>query len=261
MPRAISITYYPTVSTLHSAGDGEGLRRTTEQVMRITMMLMAFIPVGMMAIAPWIVHLLYGEFFLPAVAPFLVLSVWGLVRPVGLLAYAIPKGVGKPMVGAWAMVLTAVLNVAFNALLIPPYGTTGAAVATTASYLIGFTYLTIVALRMVDAKFPWPTVLKAVTSAAIAGGLMLVIYRLVELNFDPTGSLPFLVAVTVGSGLAGLGLYVLCMGLSVAVTKEESDLVGSLGVPGSGYIRILIERVSGLRVLRDRWLGWDKGEG
>jgi O-antigen/teichoic acid export membrane protein len=244
LPRAINITFYPTVSTLQGAGDMEGLKRTTERVMRLTMMMMAYVPIGMIAIAPWIVELLYGEFFLPAVAPFVILSIWGLVRPVGLLAYSIPKGLGQPMVGAKAMVLTALLNVVLNLVLIPLYGLRGAAVATTTSYVIGFSYLTVIALRMVDARFPWVPVVKAVISAGIAGVVMFLLYAYISPEVDASGSVLNLLAVTVATGFAGLGI---------------GHLVRTLGIPGSRVVCFAIQSLAGLKILRDRWLGWDKG--
>jgi O-antigen/teichoic acid export membrane protein len=245
IPRAIHVTFYPTISSLHGAGDAEGLRKATERVMRFTMVLMAFIPLAMMAIAPWVVGLLYGELFLPAVAPFMILSVWGLIRPVGLIAYSIPKGVGRPIVGAGAMVMTAVLNVGLNAMLIPAWGTVGAAVATTISYVVGFTYLTIVALRMVDASFPWSPVVRAVGSALVAALAMLVAFLLLP-GVDPEGPSWALILPVIVVGFMGLAIYIVLLGFTRAVTHEDADLVSSLGIPGSRWLQPLVMKVASL---------------
>jgi O-antigen/teichoic acid export membrane protein len=246
IPRAINITFFPAVSTLHGEGDMDGLRTTIERVMGLTMVMMAFIPVAMMAIAPWIVGLLYGEFFLPAVAPFLVLSVWGLVRPVGLLAYSVPKGMGMPMVGAKAMVLTCVLNVGLNVVLIPLFGTIGAAVATTVSYVIGFTYLTHVALQLADATFPWSPVLRAVTSAIVAGAVMFAIFWFYP-AIDPSGPSWALILPVLVVGFCGLGVYLAMLGITRAVTPADVELVGSLGIPGSVWVSKALDRIVGIR--------------
>ena len=216
-------------------------------MMGTTLVLMAFVPFAMMAIAPWIVGLLYGEFFLDAVAPFLILSVWGLVRAAGQLAYNIPKGVGRPMVGAWAMVLTAALNVGFNVVLIPPLGVIGAALATTISYIVGFSYLTNVALRMVGARFPWSKVLRAVASAAVAAIVMLALFLLLEPNFDPSGASWTLITPVLAVGFGGLGVYILMLGVTNAVNENDAKFVREMGLWGTRTASRVILRIARLR--------------
>jgi O-antigen/teichoic acid export membrane protein len=247
IPRAIYTTYFPAISSFHGAGDMDRLRNTTERVMAFTMIIMAFIPLAMMAIAPWIIGLLYGEEFLPAVAPFMVLSVWGLVRPVGLLAMAIPQSMNRPSVGAGAMGLTAVLNVVLNAIMIPIYGMMGAALATTVSYIIGFTYLTEISLRMAGSRFPWAPVSKAVASAAMAAVVMHGAFLMLEPSFDSAGTSWSLILPVMVVGFAGLGLYVLLLGLTRAVTVEDARFVRSLGIFGTGRLADVMERIAKIR--------------
>lgn len=247
IPRAISTTYFPAISALYGSGDMDRFRSTTERVMAFTMIIMAFIPFGMMAIAPWVVGVLYGEEFLPAVAPFMVLSVWGLFRPIGLLAHAIPQSMNRPSVGAAAMGLTAVLNVVLNAVMIPLYGMMGAALATTLSYLIGFSYLTNVSMRMAGARFPWAPVSKAVVSAAVAAVVMHVAFLLLEPHFDPAGPSWSLILPVLAVGFSGLGLYILLLGLTRAVTREDARFVRSLGIFGTGRLADVLERVANMR--------------
>jgi O-antigen/teichoic acid export membrane protein len=211
----------------------------------MTMVLMAFIPLAMMAIAPWVVGLLYGETFLDAVAPFVILALFGLVRPVGLLAFSIPKGMGQPLVGAKAMGATAVMNVAFNAALIPPFGTVGAAVATTVSYVIGFSYLTVLAFRMTGATFPWSPVLRAVGSAVGAAAFMFALFLLWS-GVDPAGPAWALIPPVLVVGLSGMAVYMLLLGGTRAVTVEDAEFVKGLRLPGSRFLASMIAIIAGL---------------
>jgi len=232
LPRSVNIAFYPLVSTLHGKGDSAGLKRATEQVMRLTLMVMGFVTFTMMAVAPWLVGLLYGDVFAGSVGPFMVLALWGFIRPIGLLALSIPQGMGRPMVGTTAMVLTMCLNIALNAALIPRYGNMGAAVGTTVSYIIGNSYLAHVAFKMAGAHFPWDGAARALGSAVAAAAVVVALRYLLPGLTATSPALVLLPAILV-AGFLALGLYMLFLGLSRAVREDDVAFVGGMGFFGS----------------------------
>lgn len=250
LPRSVNVAFYPLVSTLNGRGDMATLRRVIAQVMRLMLLIMGFVTFTMMALAPWLLGLLYGEDFAGAVAPFMVLALWGFVRPVGTLAFSIPQGMGRPMVGAWGMVLTMALSVGLNAALIPMFGIMGAAVATTFSYALGFSYITYSAFRLVGATFPWDAALRAMGSAAGAAAAAFALrYALASVTATSPAAV-LLPALLVG-GLLALGVYLLLLGLSRAVSEEEVAFVRGLGFFGSRTLARIVAFLCRMRPRRD----------
>jgi O-antigen/teichoic acid export membrane protein len=77
-------------------------------------------------------------------------------------------GVGRAKRTQFNWVITgfaAVVNVALNLILIPPYGIMGAAVATVASYVVMFLGMTWYAQHVFPTPYQWRRVLTAVAAA------------------------------------------------------------------------------------------------
>jgi len=83
-----------------------------------------------------IITIIYGEQFIHAVLPFLVLLIGtiilGVVKSIG---GSLP-GVGRPDLAIKKVAVSALLNVFLNVLLIPRFGILGAAIATTCSFTV-----------------------------------------------------------------------------------------------------------------------------
>lgn len=95
---------------------------------------MAVVAALVAAFAPWIVRLLFGEAFAPAVAPlrWSMLAVWMLSSNSILMKHFSADGTSWVVV--YSPALATLVNVGLNALLIPGLGTVGAALASVASY-------------------------------------------------------------------------------------------------------------------------------
>ena len=250
LPRSVNTAFYPLVSSLHGRGDSAGLRRATEHVMRLTLMVMGFVTFTMMAVVPWLVGLLYGEHFEGSEAPFLVLALWGFVRPVGLLALSIPQGMGRPMVGSRALLAMMALNIALNLALIGPFGIMGAAVATTSSYIVGFAYLTHVAFDMAGARFPWDGAIRSLGSA-LGAALCVLGLRLALPSVTLLSPATVLLPALLVAALLGLGVYMLLLGLSRAVLEEDVAFVRGLGFFGSRTLARIVAFLCRMRPKKD----------
>ena len=99
-----------------------------------------------------VLTLIYGEAFIPAVLPLQILVVgtvvYGVVRTIGGSATAM----GRPDLGLKIVGISATTNIVLNVLLIPIYGISGAATATTVSLLVSSLLGTVVTIKFLNVK-------------------------------------------------------------------------------------------------------------
>lgn len=126
----------PTIARLHEEGDGEKLQRVVTAAVRVITGLTLPVALTFVVAGEWILTWVYGADFAGGATALAVLSVTNLLvvttGPVGYLLMM----TGHERHAAAGVGLGAVLNVTLNALLIPRWGVSGAAVATGASMVI-----------------------------------------------------------------------------------------------------------------------------
>ena len=84
-----------------------------------------------------ILSIFYGGRYLESAYILQILALWGIIRPFGSLSGAFIDGMGKPHVNASIVWITAGINVAANAVMIPMFGVVGAAYASILAFLVG----------------------------------------------------------------------------------------------------------------------------
>jgi O-antigen/teichoic acid export membrane protein len=82
-----------------------------------------------------VIPALYGPHFTSAVTPTRIILLGLPLEGVAGVIIAFLYGVGRPGLTSWAMGLGLIATVALDLILIPPFGATGAAVASAVSYL------------------------------------------------------------------------------------------------------------------------------
>ena len=114
----------------------EDANRSTPRICRNTLFLTIMAGLLLFILSRYIILLLFGSAFLPALEP-----LW-LLLP-GIVALSVPKvlapeisGRGKPIVGTIAAGVSLAVNIPLNIVLIPRIGISGAALASTASYAV-----------------------------------------------------------------------------------------------------------------------------
>jgi len=160
----------------YSIEDEDEARRTYAYVLTYLVALASWVALALGLLAPWLVRLLTTPEFHAG------------ERVVGPLAFAsavfagyvvVAIGVGRARRTQFNWAITgaaAVLNVALNLLLIPPYGMMGAAVATIAAYGLLFLAMAWWANRV----FPMPYQVRRVATALGAGVALLAVGRLLD---------------------------------------------------------------------------------
>jgi O-antigen/teichoic acid export membrane protein len=110
--------------------------QTTPRICRNTLLITLLAALAVFLVSRYVILLLYGSDFLPSVRPLWIL----LPGIVSLSVYKVLgneiAGRGKPMINTIATGVSLVVNVSLNLLLIPKWGISGAAFASTVSYTV-----------------------------------------------------------------------------------------------------------------------------
>lgn len=109
--------------------------------------------VPLWAVCGWLVPALYGAEFHRAVLPARIILVGLVLEGVAGVLSAYLYGIGRPGLNSWAMGAGLAVTVALDLLLIPPFGSTGAAVASASAYLVSSLAL-VACFRMVQRPRP-----------------------------------------------------------------------------------------------------------
>ena len=170
----------------YSIKDDRAARRTYSYVLTYLLFLTCWLALALGSLAPWLVRVLATEHFHRSADAVPILC-FATAAYSGYSVLAI--GIGRMRQTQFNWVVSgaaAVVNVALNLILIPPYGMIGAAVATLAAYVTLFVGMWLRSRRVYPVPYQWRRV---VTLATVAVGLT-VLARAV-------GSLPVAVALTV----------------------------------------------------------------
>lgn len=134
LPALFASGIFPTLSRFVKQNENQKVKDISEKLITITFLMAIPLVIGGVILSQPIINLVFGQEYLPAVPAFQILLVNLLIVFSGpfvsnfILAHNHQKNVvGYVAVGA-------IGNVIFNALLIPPYGIVGSAIATIISY-------------------------------------------------------------------------------------------------------------------------------
>lgn len=134
VPRSIQSVMIQSTANLWLEEEIEQINSLASKTTRYTLLITLLLAIGLAALAPTFVPIYYGPEFTPSVLPILLLLPgtvgFGLARPI--MAISMAKGEMKILIAATGT--SAVINVGLNLLLIPSFGMTGAAVATSVGY-------------------------------------------------------------------------------------------------------------------------------
>lgn len=134
VPKALEQMLLHSTSELWSKDKTQDIRDLSARVTRYTLVLSLPFALGLLALARPFIRLYYGAEFTAAVTPLLILLpgtlFFAITRPV--MSVGQGRGDIRPLI--WATGSAAVLNLLLNLTLIPRYGMTGAAVATSVGY-------------------------------------------------------------------------------------------------------------------------------
>ncbi|UCF07803.1 MAG: flippase, partial [Thermoplasmata archaeon] len=235
--RSINTSFFPIVSALDARKKMKKLRETYQSIVRLTMLLLNPLLVGMVVLSPQIIELLYGVEFKGAVYPFVILALWGFLRPTYTFAGSVLAGTGTPKTNAKIDGFTAVLNFCLNLVLIPlfiavdqGYGPIGAAIATSFSYIIGMSVLIHLANKRIGARLPLSHISKSLGAAVLSGAVMYIVMHGLMMS-ELLYGIPGLFTAIAVTFFLGLCLYVALLSALRAFKDEDIDIIQNLQIP------------------------------
>jgi O-antigen/teichoic acid export membrane protein len=154
----------------YSIEDDVEAKRTYAFVLTYLVVVASWLALALGLLAPWLVRLLTTPDYYEGQRVVAPLAFGGMAYA-AYIVMAIGVGRAKRTQFNWAITgVAALVNVALNVILIPPYGMLGAAAATVAAYAVMFVAMTWYAQRVFPVPYQWRRVL---TAAGAAVGLVL----------------------------------------------------------------------------------------
>lgn len=148
VPQSVQTVLLHSTSAIWKEGDMDRITSMSSTATRFTLIFTLLCTVGLFILSEEFVSLYFGESFAPTVQPLKILLpgvlLFALSRPI----FAVGQGRGDMKLLILATLSAAGLNLALNLVLIPRFGTTGAAVATSISYGSMVLFHTVAALQM-----------------------------------------------------------------------------------------------------------------
>jgi O-antigen/teichoic acid export membrane protein len=157
----------PAFSALHGRGDRQELAAMYSSAMRYVTLAGLPIAAIMAALAPGVIHWLYGAAYLPAarlLGALVVIAVVGALRKV---AFSALQAVGDRDCALTATSLAVGLNIVLAAALIPGYSTAGAVVANSAAQVLAAGWAFRGMARRHGARMPVVDILKIAAGSAL----------------------------------------------------------------------------------------------
>jgi O-antigen/teichoic acid export membrane protein len=177
VPIAFGMIFFPVLSELY----GRGRRREMGEIFTTTTkwVFMILLPIALLMIlfSEAVLRILFGPAYVVASAALSILTVGFLINYLFLTSRSMISVVGKTKLIALISAVTAGANVGLNYLLIPPYGISGAALATGISVAAGGVLAGVLAVRVTKLRpfnLNYP---KTLASGLIAAASIFLLYQ------------------------------------------------------------------------------------
>src|SRR5437016_3282393 len=168
LPQVVVGALLPALAALHGRGDQAEFRHVYREAIRGVALIGAPMAAVLAAVAPGLVTLLYGEAYRSVallLAPLLIVSLVGVMRQV---AWSALRAVGDRRWALHATWISAVLNVASAALLIPWLGVWGAVIANASAQLVASVLSFMAVAYRQGSTFPMLAVLRTGAAGLVA---------------------------------------------------------------------------------------------
>lgn len=126
---AIIDSMYPTILRLYSQNDKKGFEKKNRQLYAVVIYVSVFVALMFILFGKFAIRLLYGEAYLPASEPLKIIVWYTIFSYLGVARNAWVVCENKQKYLKYMYLLAAILNVVLNYIMIPIWGTSGAAVA------------------------------------------------------------------------------------------------------------------------------------
>ena len=147
LPGSIATVLFPKISSIKN----KEANRITPKIARHTFFIMIIISLMLLTLVKPLIEILFGSAFLPSVMPLLILLPGIIALGGAKTLTADLAGRGKPQFGTYAAFVSLAVNIPLNLWLIPRWGISGAAFASSVAYIIA-TIIVVIAFVRISHK-------------------------------------------------------------------------------------------------------------
>jgi len=227
LPQVVVGALLPALAALHGRGDQAEFRHVYREAIRGVALIGAPMAAVLAAVAPGLVTLLYGEAYRSVallLAPLLIVSLVGVMRQV---AWSALRAVGDRRWALHATWISAVLNIASAALLIPWLGVWGAVIANASAQLVVSVLSFLAVAYRQGSTFP----VLAVLRPGAAGLVAFATVSAMMTNHDPFH--------IVTAGVVSLAVFVAAAMTLGALTPGDWDILVRLVQRVPAWLRVV----------------------
>lgn len=171
---SLATTILPAVSTVFTTKNQNLLSKYVSQSYRYSMAVIVPICVGITLFATPILQITFPRFL--AAAPALSILVIGMTfYSLFAISSSIVQGIGNPRVPMYALVVGAILTFVLNWYIVPIYGITGGAIATTIACFFIMIPILKMSFTLTKTKAPYLFIGKVILASLIMGLLILIL--------------------------------------------------------------------------------------
>lgn len=185
---ALASPLFPMISELQVKGDKARLKITLNLITKFSFLFIIPAALIFMTFPETIISLLFTSNYLAAANAMRILAASTIFWAVSQSFTSSLSGIGKPKLVLKAMGFAAIFNIFANLLLIPPYGATGAAIATGLSFIIGLFFSFYYSRKEIEFPLPISNLIKT----WIGGALTLILLYVLK-EFLPLTTWPLLI--------------------------------------------------------------------
>ncbi|WP_440956440.1 flippase [Methanosarcina sp. Mfa9] len=154
IPDSVQKVITPAIANFHGKNDYLNISKLIKITVLRVFVITLFASLSILLLGQFLIEVLFREDFLSAYEPLLILLVGSLIYgPISSINGTLP-GIGKVNVMFKISLICALMNVVLNIILIPKYGITGAAIATSTS-LIFTALVRVYFIKLYIPKLPY----------------------------------------------------------------------------------------------------------
>jgi O-antigen/teichoic acid export membrane protein len=223
IPRAVTMILFPMTSELWERKDEKRLAKGVSIIHTYLLLLIQPLVYIIFVFGDLFIGTFFGYEYVSGLFAFRILLVGVLFYVLATTNNSIISAIGKPFIVTKIVGIAAVFNIILNIIMIPIYGISGAALATTLSYLIIFTFSTKAVLKFIHLHSPWKIIIKSLSSGFV--------FLLVAYGIRIVGPGSLWLRAVVAILVAGFAYFLIIYILKLIDIKEIK-----------GYLKIMLSR-------------------
>jgi len=165
---AISSVLLPMSTEMWERGEKKNLSEGFKKILSYSFMISVPLAVILAYFPTVLINLFFNENYLTAARPMSILSFGIIFLSMNNIVFNVFNGIGKPHLSTKILYVGALFNLIFNLLLIPKFGTIGAAFTTTMSYILIQVLQVQYLNKFLDYNFPVKKFVLCVISSLIS---------------------------------------------------------------------------------------------